>query len=157
MLGDEGSAAWIGKTAIARIFRSEERRDLPTAMLPAILKAGGLSQRDELVQYVHHDADKATIAALAPVVTQAAREGDPLALDILHTGAGELALLVKSVLEQSPGINNRELVLAGGVIKHDELVTGRLKEILSREFPELRVFLPRGTALEGACMLAKTI
>jgi len=154
MLGDEGSAAWIGRTAIARTFRSLENRDIPTGMLPLILEATGLTQSGELIKYVHHDADKAKIASLAPVVRQAAQKGDALALDILRTGAEELALLVKSVLGQSPWIKRKELVLAGGVMEHDEVVTGRLKEILAKEFPFLAVSAPKGTALEGACMLA---
>jgi N-acetylglucosamine kinase-like BadF-type ATPase len=110
-----------------------------------------------MIRYVHFDADKAKIAALAPLVTAAARRGDPLALDILQTGAAELVLLVRSVLEQSPRIKNQALVLAGGVIEHDEMVTGRLRESLSREFPRLSVVTPKGSALDGACMLARTV
>jgi N-acetylglucosamine kinase-like BadF-type ATPase len=154
MLGDEGAAAWIGRTAIARSLRSMEGRDLPGAMMPAILEAAKLTESTQLVQYVHHDADKARIAALAPLVTRAAREGDPLALDILHTGSLELVLLVRSVLNQSPWINNRSLVLAGGVIEHDEILTGKLRESLAAEFPHLVVMSPKSSALEGACLLA---
>jgi N-acetylglucosamine kinase-like BadF-type ATPase len=155
MLGDEGSAAWIGRTAIARCLRSLEKRDMDTALLPGILKAAGLAQAEDLIRYVHHEADKAKIAALAPVVTAAAREGDSLALDILHTGARELALLARSVLAQSGGIGNKEMVLAGGVIEHDEIVTNRLKEILALEFPDLALSRPKASALEGASMLAE--
>jgi len=154
LLGDEGSAAWIGRTAVARTLRSLEDRDFTTGMLPLILEATGLTQSDELIKYVHHDADKAKIASLAPVVTQAARNGDPLALDILRIGAEELALLVKSAISQSPWIKRMELVVAGGVMEHDEIVTNKLKESLAKDFPRLLVSSPKGTALEGACMLA---
>ena len=154
MLGDEGSAAWIGRSAVARILRSLENRDLPTEMLEPILKKAELSEAGDFVRYVHHDADKAEIARLAPLVTEAARKGDPLALSILYRGAEELVLLVKSVMGLSPWIKNRELVLAGGVIEHDELLTGKLKQRLKEELPELKVSLPKGTALEGACVLA---
>jgi N-acetylglucosamine kinase-like BadF-type ATPase len=154
MLGDEGAAAWIGKTAIARALRSVEGRDLPTAMMGEILKTAGLDQHPGLIRFVHHDADKAKIAAFAPLVTEAARQGDALALDILHTGAAELALLVKSVLEQSPHIKNKALVLAGGVIEHDEIVTGALLEALGEQFPFLSARKPSGSALDGACLLA---
>jgi N-acetylglucosamine kinase-like BadF-type ATPase len=154
MLGDEGSAAWIGKTAIARILRGLEGRDLPGAMLGAVLEKTGLSQSEDLVRYVHIDADKARVASLAPVVTAAARAGDPLALDILRRGAAELALLVQSVLERSPWIENQTLVLAGGVIEHDEIVTEKLRETLAAGFPRLKITEARGSALEGACLLA---
>jgi glucosamine kinase len=155
MLGDEGAAAWIGKTAIARLLRSEEGRDLDTAMGGDILAFCRLKESPDLIRYVHHDAEKAQIAALAPVVTGAARNGDPLALDILYTGAAELALLVKSVLARSPWITHRELVLAGGVIEHDEILRARLRNTLVEEFPALILHELQGTALEGACMLAR--
>ena len=69
LLGDEGSAAWIGRTAIARCLRSSEGRDLPSSMLPALLDAAQLKDGADLIRYVHHDADKAAIAALSPAVT----------------------------------------------------------------------------------------
>jgi len=154
LLGDEGSGAWIGMTAIARTLRSLENRDLDTDMSGAILAAAGLARMDEIIHYIHYSSDKSKVAAIAPIVTSAARKGDPLALDILHAGAAELALLVKSVVERSPWINRKELVLAGGVIENDEILVQRLKEILSRDFPALPVSSPKGTALQGACMLA---
>jgi N-acetylglucosamine kinase-like BadF-type ATPase len=157
LLGDEGSASWTGKTAIARILRSAENRDLSTNMLDPVLSAAGLTEIGELIKYVHHDADKAKIGALAPVVTAAARMGDPLAMDILHKGAEELAMLVKCVIGQSPYIKRKEIALAGGVMEHDEIVANRLKEILAGEFPDMAAFYPKGTALEGACMIAASL
>ena len=154
MLGDEGSAAWIGKIAIMRVMRSLENRDLATNMLEPILKAAGLSKSSDFIHYMHYDSDKAKVASLAPVVTAAARNGDALALDILHTSAKELALLVKCVVNQSPLISNKELVFTGGVLKHDEIIVNKLHEILKQEFPDLVVSAPKGSALEGACMLA---
>jgi N-acetylglucosamine kinase-like BadF-type ATPase len=157
MLGDEGGGAWIGKTAIARVLRSGEGRDLETAMLGNILAFCNLEESPDLVRYVHHDADKAKIAALAPVVTAAARNGDPLALDILSAGAAELALLVRSVLARSPWIARREMVLAGGVMEHDEILGGKLRGMLAEEFPALVLREPQGSALEGACILAREL
>jgi len=157
LLGDEGSAAWIGRIAIARLLRSRENRDLPSKMEIAILETAGLSKTEELIRYVHKDADKARIAELAIVVSKAAKEGDPLALDILIKGAHELFMLVKSVIEQTPEIENKELVIAGGVMENDEITKKTLIEILSKEFSYLKVFPPKSTALEGACLLANQI
>jgi len=154
LLGDEGAAAWIGRCATARSLRSLEGRDHLTTMLPVILRKVCLKEPQDLVWWIHHDADKSKVAALAPIVTEAARQGDELALDILQTGAAELALLVKSVVERTPDISNKELVLAGGVIEHDEILSGSLKEILARDFPDIAVLDPRGSALDGALLLA---
>ena len=154
MLGDEGSAWWIGHEAIVRTLRGNEKRDLESSLLPEILKRCKLSEPQDLVAYVHHQASKADIGSLAPLVTEAARNGDALALDILHKGAQELALLVQSVVKRSPFINHKELVLAGGVMEHDEIVRDRLISILGIDLPDLKIGFPTGSALEGACILA---
>ncbi len=154
MLGDEGSAWWIGHEAIARALRSAENRDLPTALLPSLLQACNLQEPQDFIAYAHQKAGKAEIAALAPLVTLAATKGDALALDILQQAAWELASLVESVVKRSPGISNQELVLAGGVMEHDAIVRKRLLAILQERLPGLRAGSPQGTALEGACLLA---
>jgi N-acetylglucosamine kinase-like BadF-type ATPase len=152
--GRKGGAAWIGKTAIARLLRRLEGRDLPSSMLGAILEKTRLRESADLIRYVHHDADKVRVAALTSAVTNTAHSGDPIALDILQTGAVELVLLVRSVLDRSFWIENRALVLAGGVIEHDEILTGKLRESLAASFPGLRVTEPRGSALQEAYLLA---
>ena len=154
MLGDEGSAWWIGHEAIARALRSAENRDLPTILLPSLLASCSLQEPQDFIAYAHQKATKAEIAALAPVVTAAATQGDALALAILQRAAEELAVLVESVVQRSPGVSNQELVLAGGVMEHDAIVRERLVSILHERLPGLRVGQPKGTALEGACLLA---
>jgi hypothetical protein len=47
------------------------------------------------------------------------------------------------------------LVLAGGVLEHDEIIRKRLGEHLAAEFPGLAIRESRGSALEGACFLAR--
>jgi len=155
MLGDEGSAWWIGHQAIVRSLRSLEDRDLPTTLIPELLKACRLTAPADFVAWVHHDASKADIAAVAPVVAQAAQNQDVLALDILKKASGELALLVTSVVSRSPWIGNKTLVLAGGVLENNTLVETQLRLLLARELPGLTVETPRGSALEGACLLAR--
>jgi N-acetylglucosamine kinase-like BadF-type ATPase len=154
LLGDEGAGAWIGKSAAARTLRSGEGRDLPTKMGAALLSACKLGASEDLIPYLHRQAGKAEAARLAPLVTEAARGGDALALDILRRGAEELALLVRSLLTRTPHITNRTLVLAGGVIEHDEILRGHLLRLLAAEAPDLAPISPRRSALEGACLLA---
>jgi N-acetylglucosamine kinase-like BadF-type ATPase len=156
LLGDEGGAAWIGQKAVSRLLRSLEDRDLPTGMADDVVGFCKCSSPQDLIRYVHHEAGKAEIAALAPLVTEAAQRGDPLALDILHGAAAELSLLVKSAVTRSPWINNPVLVLAGGVIEHDEIVRRKVTELITKEFPGFTLQRPRKSALEGACFLALT-
>ncbi|MFA7118327.1 MAG: BadF/BadG/BcrA/BcrD ATPase family protein [Sphaerochaetaceae bacterium] len=154
LLGDEGSAWWIAHEALSRSLRSAERRDLPTSMLSALLEACALKDPSELIEYVHHIAGKADIARLAPIVTTFALQGDKLANDILEKGTEELVKLVESV--QNESIGNHELVLAGGVLEHDQVVLRLLKQRLALRLPHLEIIKAKGTALDGACLLSRT-
>lgn len=155
LLGDEGSAYWIAHQALMRSLRSLDGRDLPTAMLERLLEACALQKSEELVSYVHHKASKADIASLAPIVTTFAIQEDPLALAILEQAARELVALVKAV--QNPEIQNNELVVAGGVLEHDPVVRPLFEHFLSERLEHLVLIESRGTALDGACLLARDL
>jgi len=123
-------------------------------MLPSLLEGCSLSKAEDIIAYVHHQATKADIAKLAPLVTVFAKEGDLLANDILQCAAKELVALVVSV--QNPAIRANELVLAGGVLEKDPVVRPLFEEELKKVLPELRIIKARGTALDGGCLLAIT-
>lgn len=153
-LGDEGSAWWIGHTAIIRSLRSMESRDITTTLLEPILKELGLVCAEDLVEFIHHSATKAQEASIAPIVTSLAQNGDTLALQILYEAAEELAALIGSVIERMPSTVKKELVLAGGVFDHDMIVRNRFLERFRSMYPLFTIIEPKGSALDGACRLA---
>lgn len=153
MLGDEGSALWIGWQAIMRALRAREGRDLQTGMLPALVRFFGLSGPDDFVAMLHHRFNKSEIASAAQLVLQAA-QSDPLAADIARRAAQELALLVESVTAQLP-LPVTRVALSGGVLENSAFMRDALGEALSRRCPQAQTVLAQGEAVLGACMLAR--
>ena len=153
MLGDEGSALWIGWQAIRRALRAREGRDLSTDMLPLLQAHFSLEHPDDFVAYTHQRFQKAEIASAARLVLEAAAAGDPLARDIAHQAARETALLVKSVMDRLP-LEEKRVALAGGVVEKNDHFRALVLAEISRACPGARPFLGRGDALTGACILA---
>jgi len=96
LLGDEGSAYWIGRAAANAALRWEDGMGGSAALRDAVVEASG---RDltALVKDVHsHPAERDRLALLAPVVTALAGE-DESARRIAIEAAGHLAELASAV------------------------------------------------------------
>lgn len=99
--GDEGSAYDIVRQALRAILRFEEGWGSATALREALLKAtDARSANDLLHRFYTPDFPRARVASYAPLVDQAAREGDHVAREILMTGAQTLATYVAAVRRQ---------------------------------------------------------
>lgn len=163
-LGDEGSASFIAQEAIKRSIKSYEQRDLETNMLNPLLAFFNLNSINEAVKFFHNpDLDKATISSAASIVTEYAMNKDPLALDILKISAIELFKLVLSVHNKLSSVSKREIVTAGGVFEHDEIVNKFFDEEINKYNSKLvnkdnlieRIPL-KTNALDGALYISRT-
>ncbi len=90
LLGDEGSAYALGMEALHAVVRAHDGRGNPTTLTPAVLRATGAPAPERLIGWTA-DAAKGDIAALAPLVCDAAAAGDIAAKSILTSAAHELA------------------------------------------------------------------
>jgi N-acetylglucosamine kinase-like BadF-type ATPase len=101
IFGDEGGAFDIARQALRGALRAEEGWGPPTALLRALLDATGAPDaNDALHRFYTPDWPRAQVAALAPLVDEVAMAGDPLAREILHNAAQQLAMLTSSVRGQ---------------------------------------------------------
>lgn len=152
MLGDEGSALWIGWQAINRALRSAEGRDLPTRLLPKLVAHFSLEQPEDFVALMHQRFVKSEIASVAKCVLDEASD-DPLASDIVSGAVRELTLLVRSVVQRMP-VENMRLAMSGGVLENSAVVRERVQAALAADYPGMRFVVGQGDAVLGACMLA---
>jgi N-acetylglucosamine kinase-like BadF-type ATPase len=96
MLGDEGSAYWIGRSAVSAALRWEDGMGGSAAIRDAVVRATG---RDPavLVSDIHtHPAERTLLTRLAPLLTALA-EHDDTARDIAHQAARHLADLAEAL------------------------------------------------------------
>lgn len=156
-MGDEGSGSYIGRRALEAVVAAYDYRGEPTAMMDPILRHFGVSSPPELPPVIYDDPERARreIAQLSRVVVKAAQEGDPVAIDILHDAAIELARAVTAVIEQLRMENESfQVAYVGGVFEAGELVLAPLREEILKAAPYARVEPPVDPPVIGAVKMA---
>ena len=141
LLGDEGSGyamGLMGLRAAARIY--EGRTDAPTRLVESIqthFELEGHDFRRELVHLAYQKPlSRHEIARVALVVTQLAKENDPVALKITQKVSQDLAGLALHAARQLFESDDLfDVVVAGGLTNAGDLILGPLKEGLAQEFP----------------------
>lgn len=149
LIGDEASGFWIGRTGLNAALRAEEGRGPDTSLLKAAEDFYQVPAQ-ELADYLHQlPTPVAQIAAFAPKVIEAAKNGDAEALFIISQAANEIAVLIEVAIERA---NIKTVALVGGAIPHGELLH---KQVLAAA-QSLQVQFIAGTAepLQGARKIA---
>lgn len=124
IFGDEGGGFDIARQALRAALRAEEGWGPPTALTRALLEAtGAVDANGVLHRFYTPEWPRQRVAALAPLVDEAANSGDEVARHILHNAAQQLALLTSSVRGQlwRPGEPAR-VAWTGGVFRSRTLL-----------------------------------
>ncbi|MFF9014238.1 N-acetylglucosamine kinase [Streptomyces sp. NPDC014870] len=123
LLGDGGSGFWLGREALRAVLRALDGRGPRTALAgPVAEVCGGLSK--EAVVGYGFGGHPVRLAALSPLVVDAARGGDDVARTLLDRAADELAATVRA-LGPRPG---EPLVVTGGLTGPDGPLLARLAD-----------------------------
>jgi len=157
LLGDDGSGQWVGREAVRHLLapRPDAPGRLPDdplsrAVRDAVLgrPTSGPGSRDDVIRVLYAGSPLA-LSALAPVVVELARDGDPVAVGILYGAVEHLERSVRQV--RRPG-DRTPVVLTGGLFA-SEVLRGTLTTALSQRWP-LADVLPSGSGAGGAAWLA---
>ena len=131
VFGDEGGAFDIVRQALRESLRFEEGWGPATTLRDRLLKTTGARDANELLhRFYTPEFPRKRIAALAPLVTEAAEAGDDAAEMVLRLATAQLALLAQNVHEQL--FQQGEAVpvcYAGGVFSSDLLRLNFIDEI----------------------------
>lgn len=152
--GDEGSGYYIGYQALVRAVRARDGRAPETVLAERIEQQLNMPLFEVVTRYTAEDPGPDAIGALAPLVTEAAREGDQVASEILADAAAELVLAAQAIASQLT-FERRPVpvVLAGGAFRSDLLREG-VEVSLRRELGDVECLRPTLPPVAGACILA---
>jgi len=157
-LGDEGSGYAIGLDALRAVVRASDGRDPATRMSPAVLAACGMEDASDLVGWIERAA-KSDVAALVPIVVDAAARLDPAAAAIVERAVAALDRHVATLLERAgPHTEPLRLVLWGGLIAEGGPLRSAVREAVQRHalvLSDAGVDPPRGAARLALGLLAE--
>jgi N-acetylglucosamine kinase-like BadF-type ATPase len=161
-IGDEGSAHWIGRTAVSAVLRAadtdsigenaKDRKHSP--LVAALFKAWGVSSFADLARAAN-SIPPPDFSALFPVV---AASSDDLAVQVLNHAGRELAQVAAIVAyrlfakEETPPI---PVAMTGGVFRHAPLVRQIFYNELRKLEPRAEVNPQVVEPVEGALRMAR--
>ncbi|WP_426170012.1 BadF/BadG/BcrA/BcrD ATPase family protein [Microbacterium sp. DWRC1-3] len=145
-LGDFGSGSWLGREALRAVLRADDALGTRTALTAAIAQPVGapsdiqawLAQREPLPR---------RLATLAPLVLDAAADGDAVAGEIVAEG---IRLLTATAVAAST--RTADVVIHGGLTDHAWFRASLTSSLQTAG----RTIVPAsGDALDGALLLAR--
>jgi len=152
---DAGSGYDLGRKAIAAALRAADGRGSRTQLGRKICRTLGLR---DITQVVAKPLTAAQIAALFPLVLEAARRGDAVAQRLCEEAGAELAALALALLVRLRWQNRlMPVVCAGGVLRSSLRIRRSFARHLRRHAPAARVLRLRRAPVEGALALAREL
>ncbi len=153
LLGDEGSAYWLGHAAVRRGIRAADGRGPATTLGDRVSRKLGLEVPAGLVAWFYdQERFRHRVAELASLVEEAAAEGDEAALELLDQAARHLARAARAVAGKLSFDGAFPLVLAGGAFRACPSLYRRVEDRL--ELPSARVVRLDVEPARGAVALA---
>jgi N-acetylmuramic acid 6-phosphate etherase len=156
LLGDEGSGYALVVSALQACARAADGRGPATALVECFLTRLGLARPQDLIGAVYRGGlDRTGLAALAPIVFEAAHAGDEVAAGIISLGAEQLAATVAAAarqvkLDDAP----LPLALAGGLLLNSPGYSEKVLAILASHGQRAEPVTPVREPAEGAVRLA---
>lgn len=150
LLGDEGSGFALGRAGLQAVAHALDGG--PATLLRELLaKRFGLNTRDAIIHHVYQD--RWPLQEFAPVVLEAAREGDAVALRIVEDQVAQLVTQLEWLLWKLEEVAPR-VALAGGLTE-EPFYVDCLRRRLQAILPHWSVAVQQRSPVEGALLLAR--
>lgn len=159
-LGDFGSASDLGREALRAAMRGREGRGPPTALYEQLCQALDVDPLEDVIdRWMAGDGQQRDLGRLAPLVFEAARQGDAVARSLLARVGEELALSARLLLAQLfPSESAVTVVLGGSVLqrgrKTDPSILRTVAHELSGAPHQVQLVCLAAEPVVGALLLA---
>lgn len=161
-IGDEGSAHWIGRSAVAAVLRASDLQDedaiekgaAPSPLAATLFKAWGVRSLPELARAAN-SIPPPDFAALFPAV---AASGDDLAVQALASAGRELAYIASVVIGRLFPIGETSSVavgMIGGVFRHAQVAREAFYNELRKADARVEIDPKIVDPVEGALNMAR--
>ena len=156
LTGDEGSASVIGRSAVIAAFHSLDRWG-PTTVLEEMLRQHfDEAHTYDVKRHVYaSDFGARGFASLAPLVAQAAAQGDAVAGQLINQAGQDLAHTVMTLARQL-NFSDQPIPVApvGGVFSHITGVRKVFEDVVRQQGPRIFVVDPALPPVLGATIMA---
>ena len=156
LFADRGSAYDIARRGMEAVFARWDDERKMTALGRAYLKAAKVRSLDELVPFLLRDLGKTSVAAYAPVVFDAAAEGDRDARAVLEDATNALARKTAAVAKRLK-LRPVRVALTGGLFEHQTNYRQQFSRALRKVLPGAEVFLCEEPGVLGAARVAGSV
>ena len=158
LFSDEGSAYWIAREALALFSRMSDGRTPKAALYELVRERFQLRADHDLCATIYGPPAlaRSELAALAPLVAQAALAGDVAARQLFEQAAKELAAIVDAVRDQLhvPLQLPLPVSYSGGMFRLEGLLKPMLENVLRAGDRSYEFIEPRLTPVAGAALYA---
>ena len=133
LMGDQGSGAWIGVQALRAVARQANGWGEKTLLTELLEKRYQMSlAKFPPPAIVKSTAPYALSAGLVPMVAEAARQNDAVALDIFKRAGEAIGVQLEALFRRFGDDGEREIVLCGGAWKAHPLMKESCQSYMRR-------------------------
>lgn len=130
--GDEGSAYWLGQSALRAVAQAEDGRGRQTTLSAKVLDRLNVGNEREVLAELSTRGDvRQAIAGIANLVCDAAHEQDKVAEGILDNAADHWSQHIECLASRLGFGDSPPIALAGGVLGGSEIARTKLNHVLA--------------------------